>query len=137
LEKIIILKGFIPRAGTILSHYSVFILPSKFEGLPISILEAISSGLVVVASNVGGIPEIIEDGKTGFLIDGYSPENIAKTLLRVTDMRNDLYRIVVNARGKLRTTFDLKKTVLFWKNLYSFVLEHKSADGLSDYIPHI
>jgi len=92
---------------------------------------------VVVASNVGGIPEIIEDGTTGFLINGYAPKNIAKTLLRVVDMRNNLPRIVVNARRKLETTFDFEETVIYWKNLYSFLLEHKTADELSDLIPHI
>jgi glycosyltransferase involved in cell wall biosynthesis len=137
LDKIVILRGFTSHPETILSRYSVFILPSKTEGLPISILEAILSGLVVVASDIGGISEIIEDGATGFLIDGYSPENIAKTLLRIVAMKNDLPRITLNARRKLETTFDIAKTVLYWKKLYSFVLQHNSVEGLSNIIPHV
>lgn len=137
LEKMVILKGFTAKPETILTRYSVFILPSKFEGLPISILEAISSGLVVVASNVGGVPEIIEDGKTGFLIDGYSPENIAKTLCRVVDRSNDLPRIAVNARRKLATTFNLEQSIVHWRNLYDFILENNSTEGLSGIIPHV
>jgi glycosyltransferase involved in cell wall biosynthesis len=137
LKKNITLRGFIFKPITVMPLYSVFILPSKIEGLPISILEAVSFGLVVVASNVGSIPEIIEDGKTGFLIDGYSPANIAKTLIRVVDMRNDLPRIAVTARRKIEMKFNFKETVLYWQNLYKFILEHHSVDGLSDLIPHI
>jgi glycosyltransferase involved in cell wall biosynthesis len=137
VETLIHLKGFILNPLDILSNYSVLLLPSKFEGLPLAILEAMSVGLIVVASNVGGVPEIIEDGKTGFLIDGYSPENIVKTLNRVFDSSNDLPRIAENARHKVKTVFNLEKTVVHWKNLYHFILEHHSAEGLSDFLPHV
>ena len=53
----------------ILSNNDVFILPSQNEGLPISILEAMRQGLPIVSTKVGGIPEMIEDGKTGLLIE--------------------------------------------------------------------
>jgi len=137
VERLIHLKGFSMNPQKILPKYSIFILPSKFEGLPLAILEAIEAGLVVVASNVGGIPEIIEDGETGFLIDGSFPENIAKTLTRVLDYSNDLPRIAENARHKVETVFNLEKTVVHWKNLYNFILEHNSPEGLSDLIPHV
>lgn len=51
----------------------IFTLPSYSEGLPLSILEAMASNTSVIASNVGGIPEIIEDGKSGFIVP---PKNI-------------------------------------------------------------
>lgn len=137
VEALIQLKGFTTNPQDILPDYSVLVLPSKFEGLPFAILEAMSMGLIVVASNVGGVPEIIEDGETGFLIDGYSPESIAYALTRVLEYRNDLQRIAENARRKLETVFNLEKTVVHWKNLYNFILEHHSTEGLSDFIPHI
>jgi glycosyltransferase involved in cell wall biosynthesis len=137
LEKIVILKGFTSDPEAIMSRYSVFILPSKIEGLPISILEAISSGLVVVASSVGGIPEIIEDSITGFLIDGYSPENIVKTLLRVVERSDDLPNIAINARRKLDKTFKLEQSIFHWKKLYTFLFKKNSLEGLSDIIPHV
>ena len=137
VETLIHLKGFTMNPQDILPNYSIFVLPSKFEGLPFAILEAIEAGLIVVASNVGGIPEIIEDGKTGFLIDGYSPESIAHAITRVLESRNDFQRIAKNARDKLETVFNLEKTIVNWKNLYNFIIKHHSAEGLSDIIPHV
>ena len=53
----------------ILSNSHVFALASKWEGFPLSILEAMRAGLPVIASNVGGISEAVTDGKTGFLVE--------------------------------------------------------------------
>lgn len=138
LEKNITLKGFIIEPMTVMPLYSFFVLPSKIEGLPISMLEAISLGLIVVASNVGGIPELIEDGETGFLIDGYSPESIVKAICRVIDKSSDLPRIVANARGKLEMSFSLGKAVSHWRNLYRFILENPSStEPPTSIIPHV
>jgi glycosyltransferase involved in cell wall biosynthesis len=53
----------------ILSGSHIFALASKWEGFPLSILEAMRAGLPVVASNVGGVSEAVTDGKTGFLVE--------------------------------------------------------------------
>lgn len=53
---------------SLLANYDVFCLISKWEGFPISILEAMRAGLPIIASDVGGVSEAVEDGKTGFLI---------------------------------------------------------------------
>lgn len=53
----------------LLTKSDVFVLPSYYEGLPISILEAMSYGKPIISTNVGGIPEIVKDGENGFLIE--------------------------------------------------------------------
>lgn len=65
--------GNIPNAGAYCSIADLFMLPSNYEGLPMVILEAMSFGKPVVASNVGGISEIVENGK-----NGYTTENKAE-----------------------------------------------------------
>jgi len=55
----------------------VFILPSHFEGMPNAIMEAISAALPVIATNVGGIPDMIQEGVNGFLIEKEKPKQIA------------------------------------------------------------
>lgn len=64
----------------IIQARDIFILPSKAEGLPISIAEALSLGKVVVSSDVGGIPEMITHGENGFLFSPEKPKDIVKLL---------------------------------------------------------
>jgi len=59
----------------------IFVTTSRSDGTPVSILEAMASGLPCIATNVGGIPEWIEDKKTGLLISPGSPESVAKSIL--------------------------------------------------------
>ena len=61
--------GYHPHPQEMLEKASVFILPSISEGSPNVILEAMSVGVPVVASNVGGIPEIINNGKNGYMFN--------------------------------------------------------------------
>lgn len=60
--------GNIPNASTYCKLADLFILPSDYEGLPIVILEAMCQGKPIVASKVGGIPEMVIDGKNGFVV---------------------------------------------------------------------
>lgn len=61
--------GNIPNAGAYCRFADLFCLPSDFEGLPMVILEAMSFGKPVVASNVGGISEIVRDGENGYVVE--------------------------------------------------------------------
>jgi len=73
LENKVLLTGFRSNASTYLCAFDVFVLPSLSEGLSYAILEAGSANLPVIASSVGGIPEIVEDGVSGILV---APNNI-------------------------------------------------------------
>jgi glycosyltransferase involved in cell wall biosynthesis len=71
------------RVQDYMNRAEVFVLPSLSEGFPVTILEAMACGLPVVATRVGGIPDIIEDGTNGYLVDARDQEQIAEALLRV------------------------------------------------------
>ena len=59
--------GFLENAANYLKAFDIFLLPSIKEGLPYVLLEAAQADIAVVASNVGGIPDIVEDNKSGLL----------------------------------------------------------------------
>jgi glycosyltransferase involved in cell wall biosynthesis len=69
----------------LLTNADIFVLPSVSEGLPISILEAMTTGLPVVATRVGGVPELVEEGVTGFVVPPENPGELARAVNRLLD----------------------------------------------------
>lgn len=80
-----------------LNEIKLLVLPSSSEGVPGIVQEAMACGTPVLATPVGGIPDLIKDGETGFIVKDNSPECIAKNVLRVLEYPN-LDEIVKNAR---------------------------------------
>lgn len=76
----IYLLGRVPAAASYLKAFDIFVLPSRTEALPYAILEAGLAGLPIVATRVGGIPEIIKNGETGLLVPPADPVALANAL---------------------------------------------------------
>lgn len=75
--------GFVDNVGDYLRAFDVFILPSRREGIGSILLDAMEQGLPVIATPVGGIPRIVQDGENGVLIDVDSPGQLAGAVLRL------------------------------------------------------
>lgn len=87
IEGYVDFAGYHDDAWKYLSAFDVFVLPSKKEGMPYAILEAGIAGIPVIASNTGGIPTLIEHGKTGLLINPYSIESLTQAMEHMTNER--------------------------------------------------
>ncbi len=79
----IFLAGPIKNAATLLMAFDIFILPSRSEAFPYVLLEAAHAGLPVIASHVGGIPEIITNTKNGILIPANDSDRLADALRHI------------------------------------------------------
>jgi glycosyltransferase involved in cell wall biosynthesis len=99
-----------------LNQLRLLVLPSYTEGLPNIMLEAMACGTPVLATPVGAIPDIIIDGKTGFIMENNSPECIAENVKRALDSP-DLERIAENGRRFVEENFTFERTVENWKEI--------------------
>lgn len=83
----------------------IFINSSLWEAFPLSILEAIASGLPVVASEVSGIPEVIRHGETGLLFQPGDPESLAEAIIRLFEDEELRCRLRINAMQEIKGKF--------------------------------
>ncbi len=97
----------------------LFVLPSVSEGLPNAVLEAMSSGLVVLASKVGALPDIIEDGVNGFLFEAENPAPLAEKLKEVCAAQAKFPEIGRRARATILERFSLDKVADRYVELYA------------------
>lgn len=107
LEELVDYKGWISGRDKLqlLETSDVYILPSYNEGLPISILEAMSYGLVVVSTYVGGIPEIVTDGKNGYLFNPGDKPEIYNVLIKLIEHEEHLASFRENSFQVVRNYF--------------------------------
>lgn len=75
--------GFVDNVGDYLAAFDIFILPSNREGIGSILLDAMEQGLPVVASRVGGVPDIVHHGENGLLIDAASPAQLRDAILQL------------------------------------------------------
>ena len=108
LEKHVIFLPTVNKPAEILSLLDVFVMPSRQEGLGLSVIEAQAAGLPVVASRVGGIPGLIEHGKTGFLVDPENPTVLAKTIVQAFQDKESVKIIGLAARDFVREAYSLE-----------------------------
>jgi glycosyltransferase involved in cell wall biosynthesis len=78
-----VLLGEMAEPARLLAACDLFVLASRYEGLPVAVMEALAMGLPVVASDVGGVPQLVEDGVHGLLVPPARPDLLAAALLEL------------------------------------------------------
>jgi len=117
LEKNIFLAGRIPSAARYLTAFDIFILPSVKEGLPYAILEAMAAELPIVATGVGGIPELIENNKSGLLVEPKNPVALASAIEGLLADPNQKKNLAREAKQRIKK-FSLAKMLNQIYSLY-------------------
>jgi glycosyltransferase involved in cell wall biosynthesis len=106
----------------LLTHSDIFVLTSKWEGFPITILEAMRAGLPVICSDVGGCSEAIKDGENGFLVprgDGVVLANRLKQLIKDKDLR---YKMGQKGRMSFEKCFTVEKMAEKTERIYREII---------------
>ena len=107
----------------ILANTDVFVLSSIAEGIPMTILEAMSGKTPIVATRVGGIPEVVDDAKEGFLVEKSNPAALANGLLRYINQPELIVKHGDNARAKVLKKFNEKHMVQAYLEQYKALIK--------------
>ncbi len=118
IEPDVIFARYVPDASRLLSAFDIFFLPSMKEGLPYVLLEAGLAGVPVIASNVGGIPDLIEDGVSGVLIDPKNSAEAAASLAQLAMNLHDREKCAVALRKHVEADFCLVSMLKMTSEIY-------------------
>lgn len=102
----------------LVSCFDVFVLPSLWEGLPYSLLEAAALSKPVVASDIDGVREIIRHGQTGLLVPPRKPRLLAEAVIQLLRDRDYASHLGRNLKAEVRKTFTLEQMVSQVQDLY-------------------
>lgn len=131
LQKNVILTGFLEDIPAIFSIIDISLHTSFWEGSPVAIAEAMYLGKAIIATNVSGIPEIIEDGINGILVGPQNVDELSKAIIRLLKDRELLGKLGKEAERYARLHFDSKSIVNKVNEFYDSLLKMKAIRDVS------
>lgn len=102
----------------------IFVLPSRWEGLPMVVLEAMSRGMSIIATTVGGISEVIESEKEGILISPENPESLAQTINKLLKNEKLRKKLSQAAYEKAKEKFSIKTYSIHMLDFYNSLIKN-------------
>jgi glycosyltransferase involved in cell wall biosynthesis len=112
------LLGLRDDVDTLLQAADIFVHPSRSEGLPLALLEAMAHGLPVVATHVGGIPEVARDGETAYLVAPGDPSALAAAIRRLTQSSTAAASLADAGRARIEADFSIEAMASRYRALY-------------------
>lgn len=122
IKNSVIFAGMRKDVPEILSILNVFVLPSLNEGLPMALLEAQAAQIPVVATRVGAIPDVLQDGVTGILIPPKDPQAIAEAIIMILSDRKIALRMAQRGFERVRDNFSAEKMANKYLSIYKELL---------------
>ncbi len=114
--------GVVEDVAPVLAAADLLLLPSESESFGLAALEAMASGVPVIASRIGGIPEVVEDGVTGCLAPLGDVDRMAQRALEILTDTEKAARFSAQARERATTHFDHRRIIPRYESLYRRVL---------------
>jgi glycosyltransferase involved in cell wall biosynthesis len=119
IQNFVYFAGSKNNASSFLSAFDIFLMTSIKEGLPYAILEAGRAGLPVIATSVGGIPEIVDDMNSGIIIRHGEPREIKDALKYLITRPADQKTFAAELQKKVMTQFSLEQSIAGTKKVYA------------------
>jgi glycosyltransferase involved in cell wall biosynthesis len=120
--------GYQEDVGPFFAAFDVFVLPSGNEGTPVTAIEALASGCPVVATRVGGVPDVVTDGEDGFLVEPGDVEELAARLAQLANDPDLRGRMGAAGRERMRSRYAVDRLIDDIDRLYRDLLERKGVD---------
>lgn len=118
--------GYVEDTPSLLAAMDIFCLPSHWEGLPASVLEAMHAGLPIVTTHVGGIPELVRHEQEAILIPPAKPAELAQAICRLAQDRDLAMRLATNAKARAESEFSIESMVGKTQEIYERLLRSKA-----------
>ena len=118
----ILVTGYRSDVAEMMNCADALVLCSETENAPLTILEGMSRGLPIIATNVGGIPELVQDGENGLLVPLKHPEEIAEAALRLNADEKLLTKMSDNARNTVLQKYTKDIVLEHYLKVYESVL---------------
>jgi len=125
LQSHVSFMGIRADVAELLGQCDIFALSSEWEGVPLTILEAMAAGRPVVATAVGGVPELVEDGTTGILVPPGDRVALAEALLRLANDPKLRQLMGEEGQKRARERFDITLTAREYETLYLRLLQDR------------
>lgn len=122
--------GYQEDVSPFYAAFDALILPSGNEGTPVSAIEALAAGRPVVATRVGGVPDVVRDGEDGFLVDAGATDDLAERLERLARDPGLRKRMGEAGRDRVLPRYAVDRLVADVDRLYRTLLEGTSAGGV-------
>jgi glycosyltransferase involved in cell wall biosynthesis len=114
--------GFVEDMGSIYRSLDLLVISSLTEGIPLVVLEAMQQGIPVVSTRVGGIPEVIEDGVNGILVEPGDPHALSRAIVSLVLDDNKYVEISRNGRDRIARSFNRSVWTQEMEKIYHDVL---------------
>lgn len=124
----VILLGKMQATHLPLSMSDLFLLPSETESFGLAALEAMAAGVPVISSNTGGLPEVNEEGFSGYLANVGDVDLMAQKAIEILASKDNLVKFKLQARENAQR-FDIKKILPMYEGLYHHVLDGIKVDA--------
>jgi glycosyltransferase involved in cell wall biosynthesis len=118
LQNNVILAGKIDKAAELLPAFDVYVCSSVKEGFPYAVLEAMSAGLPIISTRVGGIPEMITNGQNGLLTETKNPRQLAEEIKKLIKDEKLRRKLGSEARKTVRKKFGMERMIKKTKEIY-------------------